>query len=57
LKDGKIKKALKRFSNIVALYSSDKINQESYDEKVSALMNSVLCHMKMKNYTDMIKLC
>jgi predicted HTH domain antitoxin len=31
LKEGKIKKALKRFSNIVALYSSDKINQEAYD--------------------------
>lgn len=57
LAKGEIKKALKRFKNIVSFYTSGDINQAAYDEKVSALMNSILCLMKQEKYNEMIPLC
>ena len=57
LSQGDIKKAFKRFQNIVSFYSSGEINQEAYDEKVSALMNSLLCLMKQNKFSEMLPLC
>lgn len=48
---------MKTFEQIIAYFSAGKINQEAYEEKVSALMNSTLCHMKNQNYREMLKLC
>lgn len=53
----KYEKALRRFQNIVSFYTEGKINQEGYNEKISALMNSVLCHMKLNQHSEMIPLC
>lgn len=50
LERGEVARALKTFENIVAYFSSGKINQEAYDEKISALMNSTLCLLKLENY-------
>lgn len=57
LNEGKIQKAFKRFQNIVSFYNSGDINQAAYDEKVSALMNSILCLMKQNKFVEMIPLC
>lgn len=46
LKQDNIKKAYKRFQNIISFYSSGDISKEGYEEKISALMNSTLCLMK-----------
>lgn len=56
LKDGKIDKALETFQNIVSFYGSGQIDQDGYNEKVSALMNSILCHLKNDNFLEVIKL-
>lgn len=57
LNDGNYKKAFKRFQNIVSFYGSGDITQDAYDEKISALMNSILCLMKQNKYAEMIPLC
>ena len=46
LSKGDIAKALKKFEQIVSFFSAGNITQDAYDEKVAALMNSTLCHMK-----------
>jgi hypothetical protein len=40
----------------VAFYGSGQISQEGYNEKVSALMNSVLCQLKEDNFLEVIRL-
>lgn len=57
LNEGKVDKALKIFENIVSYYNSGDINQTAYEEKISALMNSILCLMKMNQFSKMIPLC
>lgn len=57
LNDGQLKKAHKRFQNIIAFYNSGDLNQNAYEEKISALMNSILCLMKENKYSEMIPLC
>ena len=56
LKNGRIEKALSIFEAIVSYYGSGEIEQEGYNEKVSALMNSILCHMRLENYPKILEL-
>lgn len=56
LSRGEIQQALSTFETIVSFFSSGKIDQAGYDEKVSALMNSCFCHLKLENFREVIKL-
>lgn len=56
LKKGRIDKALAVFETIVGYFGSGEIDQEGYNEKVSALMNSILCHMRLENYPKVLEL-
>lgn len=56
LSRGDIPLALSTFETIISFFSSGKIDQEGYDEKISALMNSCLCQLKLENFKEVVNL-